>query len=131
MRPPEPPAFCGLRTFLRLPHSDTPQGVDAAVVGLPLDTGTSFRPGARFAPEAIRSASALLSGYSTFHDVEVTKQLRVADAGDVAVIPGQAERSLERIAARLGALHEAGVVPVGLGGDHSVTLGELRAAARQ
>lgn len=100
-----------------------------AVVGVPFDTATSFRPGARFGPEAIRSASALLRPYHPPLDVDVFASLSVVDGGDVEITPGNAERSVEQIAAALGRWIEAGVTPVVLGGDHTIALGELRAHA--
>jgi agmatinase len=96
---------------------------------VPFDTATSWRPGARFAPEAIRSASVLLRPWHPQHGIEVLAPGRVIDGGDVAVTPGNAERSAEQIAAALEPLCAAGITPVALGGDHSILLGELRAHA--
>jgi agmatinase len=123
------PAFCGVRTFLHLPQAGELSEADAAIVGLPLDSGTFYRTGQRFAPEAIRSASALLGGYSTAHRLDVLELLSVIDGGDAAVLPGDIPASLRAIEEHLRTLYAAGVVPIGLGGDHSVTLAELRAAA--
>jgi agmatinase len=99
------------------------------VLGIPFDTATSWRPGARVAPEAIRAASVLLRPWHPLHRVDVFADGRVVDAGDVGVTPGNAVRSAEQIAAALAPLCAAGIVPLALGGDHSVTLGELRAHA--
>ncbi len=132
------PRYTGVRTFAGLAH--TPLVLEpgalaldgapgAAVVGVPFDTATSWRPGARFGPEAIRSASALLRPWHAAHGVEVFSTLAALDAGDVAITPGNAGRSSEQIAAALSPLCAAGTVPVVLGGDHSITLGELRAHA--
>jgi agmatinase len=119
-----------VRTFARLPHvGPATEGVDAVVLGAPFDTATSFRPGARFGPEAIRSASALLRPYHPALDVNVFEMLSVIDGGDLPVTPGNARRTAEELAASLEPLVRAGVVPVVLGGDHSVVLGELRAQA--
>src|SRR5262245_51881408 len=98
----ETPRFTGVRTFARLPHVSDVSGVDVAVVGLPFDTGATYRIGARFGPEAIRSASALLRPYHEPSGSRVFEELSVADAGDIAVIPGFTEESLESI--RLGML---------------------------
>lgn len=127
----ETPRFSGVRTFMRLPHTQDLDGVDFAMIGLPFDTGASFKVGARFGPEAIRSASALLRPYNAAADVQVYEVLSGIDYGDAPVAPGYIEDSYERIAAALAPLHQAGVVPIGLGGDHSVVLAELRAAAKQ
>ena len=124
------PRFAGVRTFARLPHIEVPApDVDAAVVGVPFDTATSFRSGARFGPEAIRSASALLRPYHPPLDVQVFDTLSLVDGGDLAVTPGNALRTVEQIDAALRPLLEAGIVPLVLGGDHSIVLGELRAQA--
>jgi agmatinase len=103
--------------------------VDAAVLGAPFDTATSFRPGARFGPEAIRSASALVRPYHPAHAVNVFESLTVLDGGDLPVTPGNAERTAEQLATALEPIVKGGVVPLVLGGDHSVVLGELRAQA--
>jgi len=123
------PRFSGVRTFARCPHVTAPEDVDVAVVGVPFDTATSRRPGARFGPEAIRSASIGLRPYHPPLDVDVFGSLSVVDWGDLDVTPGNAERTTSQIAAGLEPLLRAGVVPVVLGGDHSVVLGELRAHA--
>jgi len=107
------------------------RGVDAAIVGVPFDTATSNRPGARFGPEAIRSASISLRPYHPALDIDVFASLSLVDWGDLEVIPGNAERTANQIAAGLGPLVESGVVPVVLGGDHSIVLGELRAHAER
>jgi agmatinase len=108
-----------------LPHD----GVDAAVIGIPFDTATSFRSGARFGPEAIRSASALLRPYHPVLDVDVFGTLSIVDGGDIEITPGNALRTTEQIDAALRPALGAGIVPLVLGGDHSIVLGELRAQA--
>ena len=129
------PRFAGVRTFMRLPHiSDLEilikERADFAVVGLPFDTGATFRVGGRFGPEAIRSASALLRPYNPELDVRIFEYVHGVDYGDSPVAPGFIEDSYERMQAHLEPLHRAGIVPIGLGGDHSVVLAELRAAAK-
>ena len=123
------PRYTGVRTFARLPHTQALDGVDVAVVGVPFDTATSYRPGARFGPEAIRSGSTLLRPYHPALHVDVFESLSVIDYGDLATTPGNAERTAGQISEGLGAVLSAGVVPLVLGGDHSVVLGELRAHA--
>ena len=125
----ETPRFSGVRTFMRLPNVQDLRNADAAIVGAPFDTGASFRVGARFGPEGIRSASHLLRPYNPSQEVSLFEHLSIIDYGDVPVVPGFIEESYESIAAGLAPIHEAGVVPVVLGGDHSVALPELRAAA--
>jgi agmatinase len=106
-----------------------PDGVDVAALGIPFDTGTTNRPGARFGPEAIRSASIALRPYNPVQQAQVFGRLSVADLGDVAVTPGNAERTVGQIADHLEPVVRAGVRTLCLGGDHSVVLGELRAHA--
>ena len=143
------PRYTGVRTFAGLPQAvladararedasvaeaagrgEDGGDVRAAVVGVPFDTTTSWRAGARFAPEAIRSASALLRPWHPLHGVEVLRAGAVVDAGDVAITPGNARRSVEQIAEALSALCTSGTIALVLGGDHLVSLGELRAHA--
>ncbi|HEY8624893.1 MAG TPA: agmatinase [Solirubrobacteraceae bacterium] len=124
------PRYTGIRTFARCPYVTDLEGVDVAVIGVPFDTGTSFRPGARFGPEAIRSMSILLRPWHPALQIDVFAGRSVVDAGDLAVTPGNAERSAEQIADGLRPVLEAGTTPIVLGGDHSIVLGELRAHAR-
>jgi agmatinase len=124
------PRFTGPRTFMRLPHVTDLEGVDVAVCGIPTDDAVSFKSGARFGPEAIRSASVLLRPYNPRLKVDVVERLSMVDYGDAPTVPGYHVETLERIEAFLAAVHEAGVVPLCLGGDHSMVLGELRAAAK-
>lgn len=124
-----PPRFSGIRTFARRRHTTDPAGADVAVVGIPFDTGTSYRPGARFGPEAIRSVSVLLRDYDPVIDRDVLGSLNVIDIGDVWAPPGDAEGAVARLADGLRPVVEAGARTLGLGGDHLVALAELRALA--
>jgi agmatinase len=114
---------------MRLPHVTDLDGVDVAVCGVPTDDAVSFKSGARFGPEAIRSASVLLRPYNPRLKVDVVEALSMVDFGDAPTIPGYHVETLDRISDFLRPVHEAGVVPLCLGGDHSMVLGELRAAA--
>jgi agmatinase len=125
------PRFAGVRTFMRLPYMTDLANVDAAVVGVPFDTATSYRSGARFGPEGIRSASVLLRPYHPTLDIDVLEAISVVDHGDLPVAPGDTEGTYRRIEAGLAPLVGAGVFPLVLGGDHSITLAELRALARR
>ena len=125
----ETPRFSGVRTFMRLPNTQDLENADVAIVGAPFDTGATFRAGARFGPEGIRSASHLLRRYNPSLDVAIFDHLSVIDYGDVPVVPGYIEESYRRIEEGLAQIHQAGVVPIVLGGDHSIALPELRAAA--
>ena len=123
------PRFSGVRTFMRLPNTQDLENSDVAVVGAPFDTGATFRAGARFGPEGIRSVSHLLRRYNPSLDVVIFDHLSVIDYGDVPVVPGYIEASYESIREGLEPIHRSGVVPIVLGGDHSIALPELRAAA--
>ncbi len=123
------PRFTGVRTFMRLPLVEDLADADVAVIGIPTDSAVSFRSGARFGPEAIRSASVLLRPYNPRLRVDVAQRLSMVDFGDAPTVPGYHLETLDRIAGFLQPVHEAGVVPLCLGGDHSMALGELRAAA--
>ncbi len=116
---------------MRAPHVTDLAGVDAAVYGIPFDTATTYRTGARFGPEAIRSASALIRPYHPAHDVNVVEALSIIDYGDLPVSPGDTERTYAQVENALEPLVEAGVFPAALGGDHSITLPELRVLAKK
>ena len=81
----ETPRFSGVRTFMRLPNVQDLENADVAIVGAPFDTGASFRAGARFGPEGIRSASHLLRPYNPSQDVSIFEHLSVVDYEDVPV----------------------------------------------
>lgn len=125
------PRFCGVPTFMRLPMASDVAGLDAAIIGLPSDAGSPFRTGARFGPNAIRAMSIMLRPVNPYQgNINVFERLKVADAGDAGVVPGYMPPTLERIESAIASLLAKGVVPVALGGDHSVSIAELRALAR-
>ena len=130
--PPDPfetPRFSGPRTFMRLPYVRDLEGVDVAVLGIPTDGAVVYRTGARFGPEAIRSASVMLRQYNPNLHVDVVERLSIVDYGDVPTVPGSTADSLERSAEAIGEVARAGVTTLCLGGDHTVLLAELRALA--
>ena len=114
---------CGCRTCRRT------EDVDVAVVGIPTDDAVSFKSGARFGPEAIRSASALLRPYNPLLPWTWSSTCRWSITATRPPCPATTSETLERIEAFLEPVHEAGVTPLCLGGDHSMVLAELRAAA--
>ncbi len=116
---------------MRAPHTTDLTGVDAAVYGIPFDTATSYRTGPRFGPEAIRSGSALLRPYNPVLGIDIVETLSIVDYGDLPVSPGDTERTYGQVEEALAPLVDAGVFPLALGGDHSVTLAELRVLARR
>ena len=125
------PRFAGIRTFMRAPHVIDLRGVDVAVYGIPYDTATSFRTGSRFGPEAIRSASALIRPFHPVHGINVVDALSIVDYGDLPVSPGDTERTYRQVEESLVPIVDAGVFPAAMGGDHSITLPELRVLARK
>lgn len=125
------PRFAGVPTFLRLPLHDEPADVDVMICGAPFDGGTTFRPGARFGPRAVRVASALTRGYHPAQGLDVFERLRCADGGDIPCVPMDTERSLLAIESRVASIAGAGARPFLVGGDHTIALGALRALAKQ
>lgn len=123
------PRFSGIRTFMRLPYVTDLTGVDFAVVGVPFDTGGTFRVGARFGPEGIRSQSTLLRPYNPALKVPIFDICSGVDYGDLPVTPGYLPESHKQITEGAAAVFASGATPVFLGGDHSVSLPLLRAAA--
>jgi agmatinase len=121
------PRFTGPTTFARLPHVRTLEDVDVAIVGVPFDTGVTYRVGGRFGPAAVRTASVMLRPYNTNLDVKPFDVLSCVDYGDIAIVPGYTERSYVAIESAVAPIVEAGVVPLLIGGDHACTLPHLRA----
>jgi agmatinase len=110
---------------------DNPAGMDFALFGIPFDTGSSYRTGSRFGPSAIRHISSMIKPNNVIFEVNILNELAGGDFGDVNIIPGYIEQSYDAITAFMNPLMDAGVVPLALGGDHSITLAELRAVARK
>lgn len=127
----EMPRFGGIATFMRLPGRSDPADLDAAVVGVPLDIGTSNRPGARFGPRGIRDESVLLRPYNMATRAAPFDSLRIDDIGDVAVNPYNLADAVARIEARYRELLAGGLITVTMGGDHTVALPVLRAMAAE
>ena len=125
----EMPRFGGIATFMRLPGRAEPADLDVAVVGVPFDIGTSNRPGARFGPRGIRDESMLLRPYNMATRAAPFDSLRIDDTGDVATNPYNLADSIERITAHSEALLTNDVIPVSIGGDHTIVLPILRAVA--
>ncbi len=128
-------AFAARATFAGVPAGSLQDLGDAGVVilGAPFDWGTSYRAGARFGPRAIRDADYLgFDGYRPHlpTGIDPLGVLRVVDAGDVPVVPGAVEESLERITAAVATVAASGAVPVVLGGDHTVTFADATGVAR-
>ena len=127
----EYPRFEGIRTFMRLPHVTDLTGVDFALVGVPFDTGATFRVGARFGPSGIRDNSLLLRPYNPAQDVEIFKYCNGVDYGDLPIIPGYLTESHQLIKDGTKDLLDTGIKPIFMGGDHSISLPILRAIKEQ
>ena len=125
------PRFSGLATFARLPTSDQVDRWDVGVVGVPFDGGTSYRPGARFGPSAVRQGSRLLRPYNPALEALPFELAQVVDAGDLACTPFSAEEAVAQIEAGADALLEGGGRLLAIGGDHTIALPMLRATARR
>jgi agmatinase len=125
------PRFVGITTFMRLPHTRELDGVDVAVLGIPFDTGSPFRVGCRFGPSAVRAMSLMLRPINPYQDLNVFEEAAIVDYGDADVVPGYLPESFDRIEAAMAPLVARGVIPVGIGGDHSIALPELRALGRR
>lgn len=124
------PRYAGPATFARLPRLDQVAHADVAVVGVPFDTGVSYRPGARFAPSAVREASRLLRPYHPGLDVSPFERLQVVDGGDIAVNPFHIGEAIETIDQAATDLQAGGTRLVTIGGDHTIALPLLRAVSR-
>jgi agmatinase len=125
------PRFGQVATFMLLPAASGPEGLDVALLGIPYDGGTSYRPGARFGPRAVRDQSSLIRPWNPVLKVHPFQRLRVADCGDVDVVPISIERTFDAVTRRIDEIAGAGARPLCVGGDHSVTLPILRSLGRR
>lgn len=124
------PRFAGPATFALLPRVDEVEKLDVAILGVPFDSGVSYRPGARFGPAHVRQSSRLLRPYHPTLDVSPFAAQQVADAGDVPVNPFDIEEALGTVEAAAKALSDTGAKIVTIGGDHTIALPLLRNMAR-
>lgn len=120
------PRYAGLSTFARLPRREDVPGMDVAVVGVPFDSGVSYRPGARFGPSHIRQSSRLLRPYNPAQEHAPFATQQVVDAGDIAVNPFDIQRAIAEIETAARDLSTIAKLLV-LGGDHTIVLPVLRA----
>ncbi len=123
------PRFCGVPSFMRLPLKSDARDLDIAILGLPSDNGSPFRTGARMGPNAVRASSVMLRPINPYRGVDVFAALRCADLGDAPVVPGYMPRTLELLEAAVRQVVADGALPLCLGGDHGVSIAELRALA--
>ncbi len=125
------PRFAGIPTFSRLPYTQDLNGIDVAIFGVPFDGGTSFRPGARFGPQGIRTSSRLLRGYNSVLDVQPFDDQVVIDYGDLRVVPSDIDDTYALVEGDVRDIYDHDVFPIAMGGDHSVILPLLRACAKK
>ncbi len=126
------PAFAGINTFMKMPYCEDIRNVgdyEVAFVGVPFDTGTTYRPGTRFGPQAVRRISAIYDGYSVDGGVDIFEELDICDAGDVFVIPGNIEKSFDQVSKAISHIYTSGAFPVICGGDHSLGYPNVRGIA--
>lgn len=124
------PRFSSVKTFFRLPHVSVDHDFDVALVGVPFDGGVSYRPGARFAPTAVREASSLGRGYNWARGEDLFKKLRIADAGDCPTVPIDLNATYEKVESHFSRILNAKKRFIAVGGDHSITLPILRATKK-
>tara|TARA_A100001035_G_scaffold199420_1_gene159944 strand:+ start:349 stop:1302 length:954 start_codon:yes stop_codon:yes gene_type:complete len=127
----EYPRFEGIRTFMRLPHTTNLNNVDFLIAGIPFDTGATFRVGARFGPSGIRDNSLLLRPYNPAQDIEVFKYCSGIDYGDIPIVPGYLPESHQLIEKETASLFQPNIVPIFMGGDHSISLPILRSIKKK
>src|SRR5450830_252397 len=125
------PRFAGIATMMRLPHLQSAKGLDAAFIGVPLDIGTSLRAGTRFGPREIRAESVMIRPYNMATGAAPFDTLQVADLGDVAINTFNLLDSVRIIEEPYTRLNEYPVIPLTLGGDHTITLPILRALTKK
>jgi len=129
----ELPHYAGINTFLKAPYLEDVRRCgeyDVAVLGVPLDAGTTYRPGTRFGPQGMRQISALYGTYSFELAVDLRETIGICDLGDVFTIPGNIEKSFDQIDKAVGHVYASGALPVVLGGDHSIGYPTVRGVAR-
>ena len=123
--------FSGPNTFMRLPQAGALDGLDVAVLGIPIDIGTSWRSGTRFGPKQVRAESAMIRPYNIQSGAAPFDSLNVGDIGDLAINTFSLADSLRIIRESYAMILSGGVIPMAIGGDHSLTLPILRAVAER
>jgi agmatinase len=129
--PLEVPRYAGPGTFARLPRREDVDVCDVAVLGIPFDSGVTYRPGARFGPQAVRAASRLLRAYHAALDVQPFAEQQVADTGDVACTPFDIAEAITQIEAAADDVLAGASRLLSIGGDHTIALPLLRAMHRR
>jgi agmatinase len=123
--------FTGICTFMRLPHIPQAEELDIALLGIPFDGGTTYRPGPRFGPRHVRQQSAIIRPWNPVLNVDPFARHRIADYGDFSVNPLSIEDTFARIERQAGKILDADSRLASVGGDHSISLPLLRAIAKK
>jgi len=129
----ELPHFAGINTFMKAPYLEDVKQVgnyDVAIVGVPHDCGTTYRPGTRFGPQGIRRISALYTPYNYEMGVDLREQITLCDVGDIFTIPANNEKSFDQISKGIAHVFSSGAFPIILGGDHSIGFPTVRGVCR-
>ncbi len=129
----ELPHYAGINTFLKAPYLEDVRRVgeyDVAIVGIPHDSGTTYRPGTRFGPQGIRRISALYTPYNFELGVDLRENITLCDVGDVFTIPANNEKSFDQISKGVAHVFASGAFPILLGGDHSIGFPTVRGICR-
>ncbi|RNC93025.1 MAG: agmatinase [Synechococcus sp. YX04-3] len=129
----ELPHFAGINTFMKAPYLEDVNQVgnyDVAIVGVPHDCGTTYRPGTRFGPQGIRRISALYTPYNYEMGVDLREQITLCDVGDIFTIPANNEKSFDQISKGIAHVFASGAFPIILGGDHSIGFPTVRGVCR-
>ena len=129
----ELPHFAGINTFMKAPYLEDVNQVgnyDVAIVGVPHDCGTTYRPGTRFGPQGIRRISALYTPYNYEMGVDLREQITLCDVGDIFTIPANNEKSFDQISKGIAHVFSSGAFPIILGGDHSIGFPTVRGVWR-
>ncbi|MFN9173513.1 MAG: agmatinase [Synechocystis sp.] len=129
----ELPHYAGINTFLKAPYLEDVRKVgeyDVAIVGVPHDSGTTYRPGTRFGPQSIRRISALYTPYNFELGVDLREQITLCDVGDIFTIPANNKKSFDQISKGIAHIFSSGAFPIILGGDHSIGFPTVRGICR-
>jgi agmatinase len=127
------PHFAGINTFMKAPYIEDVHRVgefDVAILGVPHDSGTTYRPGTRFGPQGIRRISALYTPYNYEMGVDLREQITLCDVGDIFTIPANNEKSFDQISKGVAHVFASGAFPIILGGDHSIGFPTVRGVCR-
>ena len=129
----ELPHYAGINTFMKAPYKEDVNRVgefDVAIIGVPHDSGTTYRPGTRFGPQGIRRISALYTPYNYEMGVDLRESIKLCDVGDIFTIPANNEKSFDQISKGVAHVFSSGAFPIILGGDHSIGFPTVRGICR-